>query len=152
MTSGAFSATWARSGWLSVATMPATGDFSVERVDAFAQAGDLQRLGIPLRALAAQFELQAVLLEAAGLHGMRVVELGGFQVVARALEVALRDHMDVPGILGALELALRGGDLHLGEVGVLAALENRAPDFDGLAIERRPRCSRAWRARVHIHW
>ena len=87
------------------------------------------------RALAAQLELQAVLLQAAGFDRVRVVELGGFEIVARALEVALRDHVDVPGVLGALEFALGGGDLHLGEVAVLAALEDRAPDFDGLAIE-----------------
>ena len=66
---------------------------------------------------------------------MRVVELGGFEIVAGALEVALRNHVDAPGILGALELALGGGDLHLGEVGVLAALEDRAAHFDGLAVE-----------------
>ena len=137
MTSGAFSR---HLGALGLAQRgDHAGDRRLQRecVHALAQAGDLQRLRIPLRALAAQFELQAVLLQAAGLHGMRVVELGGFEIVACALEVALRNHMDVPGVLGALELALGGGDLHLGEVGVLAALENRAPDFDGLAIERR---------------
>ena len=85
---------------------------------------------------AAQLELEAVLLETAGLRGVCVIELGGFEVVASTLEVALRNHVDAPGILRALELAFGGGDLDLGEVGVLAALEDLAPHFDGLAVER----------------
>ena len=116
--------------------MPATGDFSVKASTRSRRRAHLECLGIALRAQAAQLELQAVLLEAAGFHGVRVVELGGFEIVAGALEVALRNHVDAPGILGALELAFGGRDLHLGEVGVLAALEDRAPHFDGLAVER----------------
>ena len=106
-----------------------------ERIDALAQSRDLQRLRIARRALAAQLELQAVLLQAAGFDGVRVVELGGLEIVARALEVAFRNHVDVPGVLRALELAFGGGDRHLGEIAVLAALEDLAPHFDDLAVE-----------------
>jgi hypothetical protein len=76
-----------------------------------------------------------VLFEAGRCHGVRVIQLRRLEIVAGALEVALRDHVDAPGLLGAGELAFRRGDLHLGEIGVLAALQDRAPHLDGLAIE-----------------
>ena len=44
--------------------------------------------------------------------------------------------MDVPGILRALEFALGGRDGDFRQIAVLAALEDRPPDFDGLLIER----------------
>jgi hypothetical protein len=66
---------------------------------------------------------------------MRVVELGGLEIVARALEVALRDHVDAPGVLRALELAFGRDDLHFRKIAVLAAFQYLAADFDGLAIE-----------------
>jgi hypothetical protein len=71
------------------------------------------------------------------LHGVRIVQLGGLELVPGALEVTLRDDMNAPGFLGALELAFGRSDLHLGQVAVLAALENLAAYFDGLAIEVR---------------
>ena len=67
MTSGAFSATWARSDLASVATMPPPGTLERQRVDPLLQARDQQCLRVALGSLAAQFELQAVLLQAPGL-------------------------------------------------------------------------------------
>src|SRR6187402_867610 len=66
---------------------------------------------------------------------MRVIELGGFEIVACALKVALRDYMDAPRVLCAFEFAFGGGDLNLGEIAVLAALQYLTPDLDRLAGE-----------------
>jgi len=68
---------------------------------------------------------------------VRVVELRCLEVVLSAFVVAFGDHVDVPGVLRSLVLALGGGDVHLGEVRVLAALQHLAAHFDDLAVEGR---------------
>ena len=61
------------------------GRLERERVDALAcRRATLSDCASRVSALAAQLELQAVLLEAAGCDGVRVVELGGLEIVLRA--------------------------------------------------------------------
>jgi hypothetical protein len=106
-----------------------------ECLDSLTQPCDQQCLGIALRSLRAQLQLEAVLLQAAGLDRMGIVELGGLEIVLGALEVPFGNHVDAPGLFGALELAFGRGDLHTGQVAVLAALEDLAAHLDGLSRE-----------------
>ena len=96
--------------------MPSTGDFSVRSTDAALQILDDQPLAVALEPARLELELEAFFLQPGVLDRVLVIEARGGQVVARLLEVALADGLRLPGILGALELALGRLDVDFGEV------------------------------------
>ena len=86
--------------------MPSTGERTLSSSTRSCSEVDHQRLTVALEALGAQVEREAVAFEVRGIAGMIEVELGGVDIVDRALVVALADHALVPGPLRALQFAL----------------------------------------------
>src|SRR5688500_17894501 len=108
-----------------------------ELVDAAFQVCDDVTLALALEPLGLQVEVEALLLEACGFARVLVGELCGFPLILSATEIPLGDCALVPGPLRALELALRGADLHVREVCLLFGAQFLAPDFDALPAKRR---------------
>ena len=117
--------------------MPSTGERTDELVDAALQVRDDIALALAFLALGAQVEVEAFLLEAGRLDRVVIGELRGLARILGALEIALGDCALVPGPLRTLELALRGADLHVGEVGRFLGGKFLPADLDRLALERR---------------